>query len=187
MLILYLCVYNTFTCIYLCRHLCEFTGLDFEMAIYEHYYEVLEVMGSLFTYIFDGIAQQYKHEINLIAQQYPVEPLVYLRPSLRISFEEGITMLRVRTYFPILQLSYCFFPVPVPPLFPSLYVSCCWFDYFFSVSSLTHLFSFFFPSLRCVCAYRKLAWMRPSTRTSAPPMRRPWASWCARSSALTST
>lgn len=26
-----------------CRHLCEFTGLDFEMAIYEHYYEVLEV------------------------------------------------------------------------------------------------------------------------------------------------
>lgn len=25
------------------RHLCEFTGLDFEMAIYEHYYEVLEV------------------------------------------------------------------------------------------------------------------------------------------------
>jgi len=25
------------------RHLCEFTGLDFEMAIYEHYYEALEV------------------------------------------------------------------------------------------------------------------------------------------------
>jgi aspartyl/asparaginyl-tRNA synthetase len=22
------------------RHLCEFTGLDFEMAIYEHYFEV---------------------------------------------------------------------------------------------------------------------------------------------------
>lgn len=22
------------------RHLCEFTGLDLEMAIYEHYYEV---------------------------------------------------------------------------------------------------------------------------------------------------
>jgi aspartyl-tRNA synthetase len=25
------------------RHLCEFTGMDFEMAIYEHYYEVLDV------------------------------------------------------------------------------------------------------------------------------------------------
>lgn len=22
------------------RHMCEFTGLDFEMAIYEHYFEV---------------------------------------------------------------------------------------------------------------------------------------------------
>lgn len=28
------------------RHLCEFTGLDFEMAIYEHYYEVLHTPYS---------------------------------------------------------------------------------------------------------------------------------------------
>jgi hypothetical protein len=26
------------------RHLCEFTGLDFEMAIYEHYFEVLGLL-----------------------------------------------------------------------------------------------------------------------------------------------
>ena len=26
------------------RHMCEFTGLDFEMAIYEHYFEVLDVV-----------------------------------------------------------------------------------------------------------------------------------------------
>ena len=26
------------------RHLCEFTGCDFEMAIKEHYYEVLQVI-----------------------------------------------------------------------------------------------------------------------------------------------
>jgi aspartyl/asparaginyl-tRNA synthetase len=25
------------------RHLCEFTGLDFEMAIYEHYFEVRQL------------------------------------------------------------------------------------------------------------------------------------------------
>lgn len=25
------------------RHLCEFTGLDFEMTIFEHYYEALDV------------------------------------------------------------------------------------------------------------------------------------------------
>jgi aspartyl/asparaginyl-tRNA synthetase len=52
-------------------------------------------MGGLFTYIFDGIADKFKHELNLIAQQYPVEPLKYLRPSLRITFEEGIKMLNV--------------------------------------------------------------------------------------------
>jgi hypothetical protein len=32
------------------RHLCEFTGLDFEMAIYEHYYEVLHTTHSSDTH-----------------------------------------------------------------------------------------------------------------------------------------
>eukprot|EP01039_Chlorochromonas_danica_P002197 gene2197-2397_t len=76
------------------RHLCEFTGLDFEMAIYEHYYEALEVMGELFNFIFDGIRDRFSHELMLIGQQYPFEPLQYLRPPLRITFEEGITLLR---------------------------------------------------------------------------------------------
>jgi aspartyl-tRNA synthetase len=58
-----------------------------------------QVMGGLFTYIFDGIADKFKHELNLIAQQYPVEPLKYLRPSLRITFEEGIKMLNVSFFF----------------------------------------------------------------------------------------
>jgi aspartyl/asparaginyl-tRNA synthetase len=78
------------------RHLCEFTGLDFEMAIYEHYYECLEVMGELFNFIFDGLNERYRHELMLISQQYPFEPLQYLRPPLRLTFQEGITMLRVR-------------------------------------------------------------------------------------------
>ena len=76
------------------RHLCEFTGLDFEMAIIEHYYEALGVMSDLFTFIFDGISDRFKHELNVIAQQYPFEPIKYLRPSLRITFKEGIDMLR---------------------------------------------------------------------------------------------
>jgi len=76
------------------RHLCEFTGLDFEMAIKEHYYEVMEVLGDVFTFIFDGIAERYSHELMLVSQQFPFEPIKYLRPSLRISFQEGITMLR---------------------------------------------------------------------------------------------
>jgi aspartyl-tRNA synthetase len=76
------------------RHLCEFTGLDFEMAIYEHYYEALDVMSELFLFIFDGIAERYSHELKVISQQYPFEPIKYMRPTLKITFEEGINLLR---------------------------------------------------------------------------------------------
>jgi aspartyl-tRNA synthetase len=37
------------------RHLTEFVGLDMEMAIQEHYYEVMDVLDKLFVYIFDGL------------------------------------------------------------------------------------------------------------------------------------
>ena len=37
------------------RHLCEFTGLDFEMTIDQHYNEVLDVMDHLFVYMFNGL------------------------------------------------------------------------------------------------------------------------------------
>jgi len=80
------------------RHLCEFTGLDFEMAIHEHYYEALEVMADLFAHIFDGIADRFSHELQTISLQYPFEPIKYLRPALRITFQEGITMLREAGY-----------------------------------------------------------------------------------------
>ena len=76
------------------RHLCEFVGLDFEMVIIEHYYEVLDLMGNLFCYIFDKLKEHHHHELTTISQQYPFEPLRYTRPTLRITFEEGITMLR---------------------------------------------------------------------------------------------
>lgn len=41
------------------RHLCEFTGLDFEMAINEHYNEVMDVIDRLFVYIFNGLNAKY--------------------------------------------------------------------------------------------------------------------------------
>ena len=41
------------------RHLCEFTGLDLEMAIDEHYSEVLDVLDRLFVYIFSGLRSKY--------------------------------------------------------------------------------------------------------------------------------
>jgi aspartyl-tRNA synthetase len=76
------------------RHLCEFTGLDMEMAIHEHYYEVLDVFSSLLIHVFDSINAKFKEELKVISQVYPFEPLKYCRPTLRISFAEGIALLR---------------------------------------------------------------------------------------------
>jgi len=75
------------------RHLCEFVGLDFEMTIKEHYFEILDVIGDLFESMFDGLAKMTK-ELETINAQYPFEPLEYLKPSLRLTFEEGVAMLQ---------------------------------------------------------------------------------------------
>jgi aspartyl-tRNA synthetase len=37
------------------RHLCEFTGLDIEMAIQDHYMEALTILHNMFKYIFQGL------------------------------------------------------------------------------------------------------------------------------------
>lgn len=40
------------------RHLCEFVGLDIEMAFYDHYHEVVELIGNLFIFIFKGLEER---------------------------------------------------------------------------------------------------------------------------------
>lgn len=37
------------------RHLCEFTGLDFEMEFQDHYFEVLDFIGELMLTLFKEI------------------------------------------------------------------------------------------------------------------------------------
>ena len=39
-------------------------GLDFEMAIIEHYYECMQMLGDMFTYMFDGISDRFQHEVQ---------------------------------------------------------------------------------------------------------------------------
>lgn len=51
------------------RHLCEFTGLDFEMVIKEHYFEVLDVFSDLFIHIFDNLNSQFAKELETINEQ----------------------------------------------------------------------------------------------------------------------
>ena len=76
------------------RHLCEFTGLDLEMAINEHYDEVLDVLGDLFVYIFDGIKEKCGRELQRIKEQHGFDDLLYLKKTLKIDFATGCQLLR---------------------------------------------------------------------------------------------
>ncbi|KAL4421624.1 hypothetical protein ABPG75_010915 [Micractinium tetrahymenae] len=80
------------------RHLCEFTGLDMEMAICESYHEVLDVLDALFVHMFQGLNERCQHELEVIGEQYPFEPLKFLPKSLRLTFAEGIQMLQEAGY-----------------------------------------------------------------------------------------
>jgi aspartyl/asparaginyl-tRNA synthetase len=76
------------------RHLCEFTGLDLEMAIDEHYDEVMDVFSDLFIHIFDGLNERCKEQLERVREQHPFEDLKYLRPTLKLTYAEGCALLR---------------------------------------------------------------------------------------------
>ncbi|KAK9448142.1 aspartyl-tRNA synthetase [Limtongia smithiae] len=78
------------------RHMTEFTGLDLELAIEEHYDEAIEVLEGLFFYIFSELNKNYRKEIDLVRRQYPVEDFKFPADGkmLRLPFSEGIAMLR---------------------------------------------------------------------------------------------
>ena len=76
------------------RHLCEFMGLDMEMAFNEHYYEVTEMIGNMFCYIFDNIPKRFPKELEAINDQYPFKPLRYQNPPLRFDWPQIVKLLR---------------------------------------------------------------------------------------------
>ena len=75
------------------RHLCEFTGLDMEMVIKDHYFEVLDVLGDMFVYIFAGLEKRYKNELDTIKKQYPFEDFKCKTPVVKLHFRDGVKML----------------------------------------------------------------------------------------------
>jgi len=75
------------------RHLTEYTGLDIEMAIDEHYHEVLRTLDRTFKAIFKGIYERYRPEIELVKRQFPHEDLVWLDQTPIIPFAEAVRML----------------------------------------------------------------------------------------------
>ncbi len=75
------------------RHLCEFTGLDMEMAIKQNYTEVMDVIGSLFHYIFKGLQERFAKELEIVNDQYPFDKFEFSDKPLMLTFEEGVKML----------------------------------------------------------------------------------------------
>ena len=75
------------------RHLTEFMGLDLEMTIEEHYHEVMELLDSLFKFIFAGLKQKYKKEIDQINLQFPAEEFKWREETLVLKFSEAVNLL----------------------------------------------------------------------------------------------
>lgn len=76
------------------RHMTEFVGLDFEMAIQSNYHEVVSLIGRLFTFIFGQLEERYVSEIALIRSQYPSTPFTTLPEPLILNYQDAVRMLR---------------------------------------------------------------------------------------------
>ena len=75
------------------RHLTEYTGLDIEMAIEEHYHECLDTIDAVIKNIFSIVYGRYRREVDIIKEQFPSEDLVWLEKTPVIPFAEGVKML----------------------------------------------------------------------------------------------
>lgn len=75
------------------RHLTEYTGLDLEMAIDEHYHEVIRVLDVVFKSIFRGIYERCRSDIDILKKQFPHEDLVIADQTPIINFVDGIKLL----------------------------------------------------------------------------------------------
>lgn len=75
------------------RHMTEFIGLDLEMAIEEHYHEVMELLDSMFKFIFKGLKEQYAKEIETVNRQFPAEEFKWREETLKFTFREAVDLL----------------------------------------------------------------------------------------------
>lgn len=76
------------------RHLCEFTGLDLEMAIKDHYLETLIVVHKMFKHIFNNLETRWGKELAVIRKQYHSEPLTFTDEPCVVHWNEGMNMLQ---------------------------------------------------------------------------------------------
>lgn len=76
------------------RHLCEFMGLDIEMAIQNSYHEVMKVINEMFFYIFEGLNTRYQQDLAAVYAYFPfIEPFKWRKDPVCLSFHEACELL----------------------------------------------------------------------------------------------
>ena len=80
------------------RHLCEFTGLDLEMTINDHYMETLEVVHKCFVHIFTGLETRHAKELDIIREQYDSEPLKFTEEPCVLHWSEAQDILKEKGF-----------------------------------------------------------------------------------------
>ncbi|KAF4623433.1 hypothetical protein D9613_001857 [Agrocybe pediades] len=78
------------------RHMTEFIGLDLEMAIEEHYHEVMETLDGMLKHIFSGLRDKYRKEIDVVKKQYPADEFKWREGpegTLVLTFREAVDLL----------------------------------------------------------------------------------------------
>lgn len=76
------------------RHMTEFTGLDLEMTIEEHYHETLEMIDGLLRFIFTELKKRYSKEIDVVRQQFPSQDFTFPDKTVILNYRNGLKMLR---------------------------------------------------------------------------------------------
>ncbi|KAG4218118.1 hypothetical protein PC116_g33402, partial [Phytophthora cactorum] len=73
-----------------------FTGLDLEMEIEDHYHEVRNMIEGVMLYIFRGLQERCKEQIELVRSIYPSDEFLLPEPGkeVRLTFAEGQKLLR---------------------------------------------------------------------------------------------
>ncbi|KAL0565755.1 aspartate--tRNA ligase dps1, partial [Marasmius crinis-equi] len=75
------------------RHMTEFTGLDLEMTLEEHYHEAMRMIDRVLKNIFKTVYERRRNEVEVVKSAYPSEDLVWLDKTVVLTFEEGIHLL----------------------------------------------------------------------------------------------
>lgn len=65
-----------------------------EMSIYDSYLELMDFLGEMFCYIFEGIQKNHGKELAIIKESFPAQDFVWKSPVLKFTFEEVCAMLK---------------------------------------------------------------------------------------------